>query len=82
MNFSDWESVNLMIELLHTQPSDYAYTDFDGAVNRTISPRRRNAGVYLGYKISSKPGLVLNAAALVSVAVVLGLTISSIAGSN
>ena len=32
--------------------------DGDGVVLRNLTPRQRNVGVYLGYKLSSKPGLV------------------------
>jgi hypothetical protein len=64
LNFCDWAAVNVMIEFLETQPHDNSYTCNDGLLYRDFSPRRRNVGVYLGYKLCSKPGLVLNGIAL------------------
>jgi hypothetical protein len=69
VNFSEWESVNLMIEFLQTQPYDYTYDYGDGIPQRSYSPQRRNVGVYLGYKLRRKfiwCGVILAANAMLS----------------
>jgi hypothetical protein len=81
VNFSDWEAVNVQIEVLETQPYDYSYSDFNGVQSRSFSPRRRNVGVYLSYKLSSKPGLVLNGVALVTFGVVFAIFAATFHGS-
>jgi len=68
LNFSEWAAVNVMVEVLETTKPFYSYSDFNGVQYRHFSPRRRNVGIYLGYKLSSKPGLALNGAALTTVA--------------
>jgi hypothetical protein len=66
LNFSECQAVNVMVEVLETKPYSY----FNGVQYRNFWPRRRNVGIYLGYKLSSKPGLVLNGITLGTVAVV------------
>ncbi len=78
VTFSDWEAVNVMVEVLETQSFDNLYFSDDGTRYRNFSPRRRNVGVYLGYKLSSKPGLVGNAAALVTFGVAVAIILASI----
>jgi chromate transport protein ChrA len=48
--------------------------------SRSFSPRRRNVGVYLGYKLSSKPGLVLNGVAVVTVGALFVLFLTTYPG--
>lgn len=82
VTFSDWEAVNVQIEVLETQPSDYSYpSGTDGMLYRSFSPRRRNVGVYLGYKLSSVPGLVGNGVALTAVGVVFALFLATYSGN-
>ncbi len=70
LNFSNWQAVNVLVEVLETKPYEYSYDPGSGGMPyRSISPHQRNVGVYLGYKLSSKPGLVLNGAALATVGV-------------
>jgi hypothetical protein len=70
LNFSEWQALNVMVEVLETtKPYDYSYSDFNGVQHRHFSSRRRNVGVYLGYKLSSKPGLVLNGLTVAAVGV-------------
>ncbi len=77
LNLNEWESLNLTVTSLQTQSYDYAYFDYDGRRYRNFTPRQRELGVYAGYKFGSKPGLVLNAAALVSLAYILALFFSA-----
>ncbi len=72
LNFDQWQSLNLTITALQTQPYEYSYSDYDGVRYRSFAPRQREVGVFLGYKLSSQPGLALHAAALAGFAVVLG----------
>jgi hypothetical protein len=76
LNFSEWAAVNVMVEVLEPKPYGYSYSYFNGV----HSPRWRNIGVYLGCKLSSKPGLVLNttAAAVGAVYAILYVMASSI----
>lgn len=76
--FSEWESVNLMIEFLQTQPYDYTYDYGDGIPQRSYSPQRRNVGVYLGYKLSSKPGLVFNGVAVAATGIVIAILFATL----
>ncbi len=76
LNFSDWESFNLTVTTLNTQSYDYTYY-YEGVSYRSFSPRQNEIGVYVGYKLSSKPGLVFNAASLTAFAVVLGFFLAS-----
>jgi hypothetical protein len=78
--FSEWESVNLMVEFLETQPYDYTYDYGNGIPERNYSPRQRNVGVYLGYKLSSKPGLVFNGIAVAAVGFVFALFVATYSG--
>ena len=81
VSFSDWEAVSVHIEVLETQPYDYVYpSGTDGMLYRSSSPRRRNVGVYLGYKLSSAPGLVGNGVALAAVGVVYALFLATYSG--
>jgi hypothetical protein len=54
-----------MVKVLEAKSYDYSYSYFKGV----HSPRRRNVSVYLDYKLSSKPGLVLHGFTLASVGV-------------
>lgn len=71
INFSDWGSVNLMIELLQAKPLYDEWRDIDGVTHRHIGPRRRDTAVHLGFKFGSKPGYVLNIAAYGSIVALL-----------
>jgi hypothetical protein len=62
LNFSQWQAVNVMVEVSGTKPYDYSY--FNG-----VDSPRRNVSVYLGYKLSSKPGLVMHGITLASIGV-------------
>ena len=73
----NWNVVNVLVEVFETESFDYSYFS-NGLQYRNISPRRRNVGVYLGYKLSSMPGLVFNALAAVTTGVVLIMIITSI----
>lgn len=78
LNFNEWESLHLTVMNLRTPSYDYAYPDYDGKLYRNFSPSQRELGVYLGYKFGSKPGLVLNAAALATFAAVVVIVFSSL----
>lgn len=82
LNFGDWESVNLTITALRTRSYQYSYRpDYEGAPNvlyREFTPAQRDLSVYLGYKFSSKPGLVFNAAALTATSVIVVLVLTAL----
>lgn len=82
MNFSPWQSVDLTVTSMSTQPFDYTFYDAGGVPYRGYSPRHRALGVHLGHTIASKPGLVLNGVALITAGVVVGVIIGSLANSN
>ena len=82
VTFSEWESVNLLVEVVETQPHDYTFDYGDGILRRNISPRQRNVGVYLGYKLSSKPGLFFNAGAVATAVILTAVFLATVAGSN
>jgi hypothetical protein len=65
LNFSEWQAVNVLIEVLETKSYDYSDSYFNGV----HSPRRRNVSIYLGYKLSSKPGLALNGLTVATIGV-------------
>ena len=78
-NFSDWESVNVTVTNLKTKGYDYTFdASYEGRRYRNYSPAQDELAVYLGYKISAKPGLALNAVALASFAFVIGIFLSSV----
>lgn len=77
LNFNEWESLNLTVMNLRTRSYDYAYPIYDGSIYRHYALAERELSVYLGYKFGSKPGLVLNAAALTAVAVVVAAFLAS-----
>lgn len=79
VNFSEWEAVQLRLEALETLPYDNTYY-YDGKKYRSFSPRTRNLGVYLGYKLSSRPGLAFNGLALTAVGVVFAVVLAVNAG--
>jgi hypothetical protein len=79
--FSGWEAVNVQVEVLETQPFDYSYFYEDGVQFRSSSPRRRNVAVYLGYKLSSKPGLAFNGLTVVAVGVVYAIFAATYSGN-
>lgn len=70
LNFRECQAVNVMVEVLETKAYDYSYSGFNNVQYRDFSPRRRTVGIYFGYKLSSKPGLVLNGVVLTTAAVV------------
>ncbi|NUO83441.1 hypothetical protein HUU05_25490 [candidate division KSB1 bacterium] len=71
LNFSDWESLNLTVTTLQTKSFDYTYfSNYEGVRYGSFTLPQRDIGVYLGYKLSSKPGLAFNAAALTAFAAV------------
>ena len=78
LNFNAWESLNLTVVNLRTPAYDHSYPTYDGGTYRYFAPQQRDLGVYLGYKFGSKPGLVLNAAALTTTAVVAAILISAL----
>lgn len=79
LNFSDWESVNVTVTHLKTKGYDYTFdASYEGRRYRNYSPAQNELAVYLGYKISGKPGLALNAAALASFAFVIGIFLSTV----
>ncbi len=79
LNFSDWESINMTVTQMKTKGYDYTFdANYEGRRYRNYSPAEDELAVYLGYKFSSKPGLALNAAALASVAVVVGVFLSTV----
>lgn len=84
-NLSSWQSVDLTITSRATQPWEYSYVDSLGGVavlHRNFSPRRHELAVYLGHKLASKPGLVVNGAALLTTGVVLGIVLAILANGN
>lgn len=82
VTFSEWESVNLLVEIVQTKPTDNTYDYGDGLLRRNISPRQRDVGVYLGYKASSKPGLFLNVGGVAVAGAVLAYVGAVMAGAN
>ncbi|MGH7457183.1 MAG: hypothetical protein ACRENG_37890, partial [bacterium] len=81
LNFSNWQAVNVLVEILETKPYEYSYDPGSGGMpSRSISPRQRNVGVYLGYKLSSKPGLVFNGLAVAAVGVVFAIFVATFSG--
>ena len=82
VTFGEWESVNLLVELLETPAIDMSYDYGDGVVLRNLTPRQRNVGVYLGYKLSSKPGLVFTGITVAGTGIGLLVLIAALAGSN
>jgi hypothetical protein len=84
-NLSRWQSVDLTITSRETTPWEYSYVDSLGGVGvryRTASPRQREVAVYLGHKLASKPGLVVNGAALLTTGVVVGIFLALLSDSN
>jgi hypothetical protein len=77
LNLNEWESLSLTVTSLHTQSYEYAYVDYDGKPFRNFAPRQNELAVFAGYKFASKPGLALNAAALVSFGYVLALFLTN-----
>ena len=83
VTFSEWESVNLMIASVRTRDYDTAYDFGDGGpIQRSISPPRSKLGMYLGYKVSSKPGLLLNGGAVAAVGIGCLFVLAALSGSN
>ena len=84
VTFNEWESVNLLVEAVETKPSDYTVDYGDGIPRRNITPRQRKVGVHLGYKLSSKPGLWVNAGAIAvsGILTVVVLAIFAASGGN
>lgn len=81
-NFSNWQSVELTVTSTSTKNSEFVYFDVGGVPYRSFSPAQREVGVYLGHKLASKPGLVMNGVALVTTGVVVGIIIAALAHSN
>ena len=82
VNFSDWQGVDLTITSTSTKPSEYIYYETGGVATRSFSPRQRELGVYLGHRLASKPGLVMNGVALVTAGVVVAVIIAVLSNSN
>ncbi len=80
LNLRDISAVILMIQILETHSDDDSYYSYYSKLERSFSPRRRNVGVSLGFKLGSKPGLALNALSLTAAIFVLILLISSYSG--
>lgn len=82
-NVSSWQSVDLTVTSMESKPWGYAYYDSMLSVaHRTYSPGQREVAVYLGHRIASKPGLVVNGAALLTTGVVLGIWLALLRDSN
>lgn len=84
-NLSSWQSVDLTITSMATAPWEYSYVDSIGGIGvryRTYSPRQREVAVYLGHKLASKPGLIVNGAALLTAGVVIGIFLALLSDSN
>ena len=78
MYFNDWMGFNILVEELETKSYYYSYFDpFLGVQTREISHRKRNIGVYLGYQLSSKPGLIVNGIAVVATLAVMIITLAT-----
>lgn len=82
VDFSPWESVSLMVEVMESPPHDVTFDYGAGNIHRNSSPRQRNVGVYLGYKLSSKPGLAFNGIAVAGTGIAFLLLIAAFSGSN
>ncbi len=80
--FGAWESVNVMVEVLETPAADVSYDYGDGVSRRNVTPGRRQVAVYLGYKLSSKPGLVFNGITAAGTGIGLLVVLSALAGMN
>jgi hypothetical protein len=57
-----------------------SYDSGNGVPERNYWPRQRNVGVYLGYKLSSKPGLAFNGLAVAAVGVVFAIFLATFSG--
>ncbi len=75
LNFSEWESINVLVELMQTRHYEYS-SDYTSMLYRSVAPSLQGRGIYVGYKLSSKPGFVLNVAALTAVVVILAVSIT------
>jgi len=67
MNFHNTQTVYVTIEALKIMSNDYSYYPEEGGLKRGFSLYRRNVGVYIGYKLGSKKGLVFHGLALAGV---------------
>jgi hypothetical protein len=82
VTFSEWESVNLLVEVVEARGYDYAVDYGDGIPRRNILLPQRNVGVQLGYKLSSKPGLFVNAGAVAVTGILTVVFLAALSGQN
>ncbi len=68
-----------------TRSWGYAYVDSPSGTPvrySTVSPGQREVSVYPGRKFASKPGVVVNGAALLTTGVVIGIVLAILSNGN